>query len=381
MKPHLTVPSRASRRHVERGVTLVELLVGMLVGLFAVMFISQVLLTSESQKRTATGGSDAQVNGALALYTLQRDLQMAGYGIASSPAVIGCPVSARFNSASPTGFAATLAPVVITPEASRPTGSVGDSVRMLASSKGSYSVPTRVIPPGYAVGGTEFPVRASLGFAQGDLALVGTNGTSPCWVFQVTAAPTARALPRGNATATWNPSNTPDVAYGDGAVMMNLGTLVDNRFEIRTGTTILQSSSFDVTAPATRIDRDVQPDIVNLRAFYGRDTSVPADGIIDVFDTTTPTTNDGWLRVLAVRVILVARSSTWEKDQVTTANPEWSVGTEPAVGGATTCASGTGECITIDVGAGVAGDVEAKHHRYKVFDTVIPLRNMLWSSQ
>ena len=381
MKPHSSMDSRALRRSTERGVTLVEMMVGMLVGLFAVMFISQVLLTSESQKRTTTGGSDAQVNGALALYTMQRDLQMAGYGIASSPTVIGCPVSARFNSASPTGFTATLAPVVITPEASRPSGSVGDSVRMLASSKGSYSVPTRVIPPGYVVGGTEFPVRASLGFAQGDLALVGTNGTSPCWVFQVTGTPPARALPRGNASATWNPSNTPDVAYGDGAVMMNLGTLVDNRFEIRTGTNILQASSFDVTAPATRIDRDIQPDIVNLRAFYGRDTSVPADGIIDVFDNTTPTTNDGWLRVLSVRVILVARSSTWEKEQVTTANPEWSVGTEPAVAGATTCASGTGECITIDVGAGAAGDVEAKHHRYKVFDTVVPLRNMLWSSQ
>lgn len=374
----------------QRGVTLVELMVGMLVGLFAVMFISQVLLTSESQKRSTTGGSDAQVNGALALYTMQRDLQMAGYGIASSPAVVGCPLNARFNSSTPTGFPTNLVPVVITRETDRPAGSVGDSVRMLASSKGSYSVPTRVIPPGYAVGGTEFPVRASLGFAQGDLALVGTNGTSPCWVFQVSSTPTARALPRGNVSAAWNPSNTPDVAYGDGAVMMNLGTLVDNQYEIRNGTNILQMSSFDITAPNARQVRDIQPDIVNLRAFYGRDTSVPADGIIDVFDNTTPTTNDGWLRVLALRVILVARSSTWEKRELrpdgtywypTPANPEWSVGTEPSVAGAAPCASGTGECITIDVGADATGDVEAKRHRYKVFDTVIPLRNMLWSSQ
>jgi type IV pilus assembly protein PilW len=91
-----------------------------------------------------------------------------------------------------------------------------------------------------------------------------------------------------------------------------------------------------------------------------------------------------------VRLIVVARSSTWEKREErpdgtfwypTMANPEWSVGTDPAVAGATSCASGTGECITIDVGAGVTGDVPAKHHRYKVFDTVVPLRNMLWSSQ
>lgn len=376
-----TQPSRRrGAAALESGVTLIELMVGMLVGMLAVLLISQVLLVSEGQKRTTTGGADAQVNGALALYTLQRDLQMAGYGITSSPNVVGCPISARFNSAAPTGFAANLVPVVITPEASRPSGSVGDSVRILASSKGSFSVPTRVIPPTYAVGNTEFNVRASVGFAQGDLALVATDSTQPCWVFQVTGAPTARVLPRANNAAAWNPANAPDVAYADGAVVMNLGTLVDTRYEINGN--VLESFSFDIGSPAAaRPARAVQPDIMNLRAFYGRDTSVPMDGVIDVFDTTTPTDNAGWLRVLAVRLIMVARSSTFEKEIVTAANPEWSVGTTPSVSGAATCASGTGECLTIDVGAGVTGDVPAKHHRYKVFDTVVPLRNMLWSSQ
>lgn len=379
-----------------RGVTLVELMVGMVVGMLAVIIISQVLLVSESQKRTTTGGSDAQVNGALALYTLQRDLQMAGYGISSSPAMLGCAINARFNGASPAGFAANLAPVIITAEAARPVGSVGDSVRVLASSKPSYAVPTRVIPPAYVVGGTEFPVRAGLGFAQGDLALVATDATQPCWVFQVTGAPAPRSLPRANNA--WNAANAPDVPFGDGAVLMNLGTLVDNTYEIFNGTdaagqlkrNLLRVSSFDVANPATRMVRDVQPDVVNLRAFYGRDTSVPQDGVIDVFDTTTPTTNAGWQRVLAVRLIVVARSSTWEKKEtrpdgtdvyVTPANPEWSVGTTPAVAGAAACTSGAGQCLTLDVGAGVVGDVEAKHHRYKVFDTIIPLRNMLWSAQ
>ena len=372
MSPAGRLPSRGAR-----GVTLIELMVGMLVGMLAVIVISQVLLTSESQKRTTTGGADAQVNGALALYTMQRDLQMAGYGITSSPGVVGCPISARFNSAPPTGFATTLAPVVITPEASR-GGAIGDSVRILASSKGSFSVPTRVIPPGYAVGGTDFPVRAAVGFAQGDLALVATDGTQPCWVFQVTGAPAARSLPRANVSAAWNPSNTPDVAYGDGAILMNLGTLVDTRYEINNER--LQSFSFDFANPAAaRPALDVQPDIVNLRAYYGRDTTVPMDGVVDVFDQTTPTTNDGWLRVLAVRLIVVSRSSTFEKEQVTTANPQVPVGTSPTVTGAVTCPAGS--CITLDVGAGVTGDVPAKHFRYKVFDTIVPLRNMLWSSQ
>lgn len=383
----------------QRGVTLIELLVGMLVGMMAVLVISQTLLTSEGQKRTATGGSDAQVNAALALYSIQRDVQMAGYGLTSSPAVVGCPISARYNSAVPTQFPTRLVPVMITRQADRPAGSIGDSIRMLASSKPGYSVPTRVIPPGYnPAGGTEFPVRASLGFdgprpvpgdIGGDLALAASNATNPCWVFQVTASPpaTGRTLPRGNDPTRWNPANTPDVAYGDGAVLINLGTLVDNIYEIdnTNNRKVLRISSFNAASPATRLDRDVQSDIVELRAFYGRDTSVPPDGVVDVYDVPTTAvqaayTNADWLRILAVRVIVVARSSTWEKDPVTTANPEWSVGTLPALGGAAPCVSGSGECITLDVGAGVAGDVEAKHHRYKIFDTVIPLRNMLWSS-
>jgi type IV pilus assembly protein PilW len=363
----------------QRGVTLVELMVGMLVGMLAVLVISQVLLTSEGQKRTTTGGADAQVNGALALYTLQRDVEHAGYGITSTPSIIGCPISVRYGAGAPSGFATTLAPVFITPQAARPAGSVGDSIRILASSTSAVAVPTRVIPPNYVAGGAVFNVRSTVGFAQGDLALAAIDDVQPCSVFQVNGAPSATSLPRIDS-ATWNAAGTPATTYNDGAVMINLGTLVDNRYEINNST--FQVSSFNVADPNNRVVRDIQPDIVQLRAFYGRDTSggTATDGIVDVFDTTTPTTNAGWQRVLSVRVIAVARSTTYEKDIVTSANPRWSVGASPAVQGAATCPSGSGSCIELDVGAGVAGDVPAKHYRYKVFETVIPLRNMLWRS-
>jgi type IV pilus assembly protein PilW len=386
MKPHSTFIDNGVTSSLQRGVSLIELMVGMLVGMLAVLIISQVLLASESQKRTTTGGADAQVNGALALHAIQRDVEQAGYGLTSSPQAIGCPISAAYAGSIPAGFATTLAPVFITPESARPAGSVGDAVRILASSKDSFSVPARVIAPNYAPGSAEFNVRSTVGYAEDDLALVATDATQPCWVFQVTGSPSATMLPRDTNT-TWNGAGNPSALYVDGAVMINLGRLVDNRYEIFNGTdadgqvksNLLRLSSFDVNAPGVRVTQDLQPDIVNLRAFYGRDTSATADGIVDAYDTVTPTTNAGWLRVLSVRVIVVARSSTFEgKQQVTTANPTWPVGATPAVSGAVTCASGTGDCLEIDVGAGAAGDVPAKHYRYKVFDTVIPLRNMLW---
>jgi type IV pilus assembly protein PilW len=375
MKPMQSVP--AFQRPAQRGVTLIEMMVGMLVGLLAVLVISQVLLNSEGQKRTTTGGADAQVNGALALYAVQRDLEHAGYGITSSPTIMNCPIAVSYNGATPTGFAARLVPVVITPQASRPTGSVGDSIRVLAASPSALSVPTRVLPPGYIAGGTAFPVRSTIGFNQGDLALAAIDDTQPCSLFQVNGAPTAVSLPRTD-NATWNTTGHPATPYTDGHVLVNLGTLIDNRYEINAST--LQVISFNVADPNNRVTRDLQPDIVQLRAFYGRDTSGGAstDGVIDVYDNSTPSTNAGWQRVLAVRVIAVARSSTYEKDIVTPVNPAWSVGSAPTVSGAATCPSGSGQCITLDVGAGAAGDVPAKHYRYKVFDTVVPLRNLVW---
>ena len=357
----------------QAGVTLIELMVGLLIGMLAILVISQVMLVSEGQKRTTTGGADAQVNGALSVYAMQRDIQTAGYGITSSPTVIGCPISAQFAGAAPAGFASTLAPVVITPEAARPAGSVGDSIRMLASSKTSFSVPTRVIGPTGA-NWQSVAVASSLGFSAGDLALVAADDVQPCWVFQVTAAPTAMAVPRADNAGTWNTPGTP--AYSSGNVLANLGTLVDNRYEINNR--VLQVSSFDASKPSTRATRDLQSDIVQLRAFYGRDTSATADGIVDVYDNTTPTTNAGWLRVLSVRLIVVARSSQYEKEMVTAANPSVDVGMTPPTTGAAAC--GASQCVTVDVGAGAAGDVEAKHYRYKVFETIVPLRNMLWSS-
>src|SRR5262245_24280902 len=73
--------SRLARQH---GMTLVELLVAMLLGLITTYFISQVFAVAESHKRTATFGTDAQVNGAVALHTLRRHVMSAGYGVVSA---------------------------------------------------------------------------------------------------------------------------------------------------------------------------------------------------------------------------------------------------------------------------------------------------------
>lgn len=72
----------------QTGFSLVEIMVGMVIALLGVIIIFQVFAISESVKRTTTSGGDAVQNGALALYTLERSIKGAGYGILPSTNII-----------------------------------------------------------------------------------------------------------------------------------------------------------------------------------------------------------------------------------------------------------------------------------------------------
>lgn len=373
----------ASRR--QAGFTLIELMVGVLIGLLASLAVTHVLVNSEGQKRTTTASSDAQINGALALGTLQRAIQPAGYGFGAIPGVVGCALSASFNGAAVAGFPANLVPVIITDGA----GGAPDSIRVLASGKSSFSIPLRITAPGYnpadpllnqaipvsTVRGIEGPqVAGGTPVAPGDLVVAAVSAAQPCELFQVTADPGATpAVPRADDVARWNPVGYPAGSYADGSVLINLGEPVDVTYSIAGNG--LRARTLQIAANGTpSYDGPVElfPEIVNLQAFYGKDTD--GNGSVDQWDAVTPTTNAGWLQVIAVRVAVVARSTQFEKENVTFANPQWDVGTAGTFPAATGC--GASRCIELDID----GLADWQRYRYRVFDTVVPLRNMIWNS-
>ena len=65
----------------QAGFSLVELMVGLVIGLLATLAIMQVFGAFEEQKRSTSGTADAQTNGSVALYNLQRDVRLAGFGL------------------------------------------------------------------------------------------------------------------------------------------------------------------------------------------------------------------------------------------------------------------------------------------------------------
>lgn len=363
-------------RRLQRGASLIELMVGVVVALLATLVITQTLVFAEAQKRTTTSGSDAQVNGAVALYSLQRDLQAAGYGLTISRTALGCEIRARYNA---TDFTWTLAPVLITAGAN----GAPDSLQVLSSDKDSYAIVAPIVT-NHPRTAANFFVSSALGIADGDMMLAvpeTPDAANWCSVFQVTNTNAGAGSGLGNnqvlhnsGLSNWNQAGGqtifPDDGYPVGSYLVNLGRFTSRTYSV-SSTQRLQQADF-ATSNGTTATRELFPNIVQMRAFYGKDTD--ADGVVDAYDNTTPTTQAGWAQVLTVRVAIVARSAQYDRDVVTSANPLWDVGTAAPVSGAATC--GTSECITLKIDT----LTDWQHYRYKVYETTVPLRNMLWHS-
>jgi len=352
------------RRAVMRGVTLIELMIGLLLGLVVVLVAAQVLSFAEGQKRTTTGGADAQVNGALALYTLQREIQMAGYGLINELSVLGCPVHA--NHAAGGAHTWPLVPVSITAGAN----GAPDSVTVMSSSR-AYAIPS-IVSVDHPTTSDRFTLRSTLGVAVGDMVIAvpaSQSATDWCGAYRVTQLAGSNQAVHG-AASPWNSGAqvAPVGGYLAGDMLINAGQLVRRTFAVDASYN-LQQQTLDLDSGVDQA-QELFPQIVNLRALYGKDTD--ADGVLDTYDNVTPTDNAGWRQVMAVRIALVARSGAYQKDEVTVAAPRWDVGKVATVAGASDC--GSSKCLDLVVD----GVPDWKHYRYSVFEVTAPLRNMIW---
>src|SRR5690606_20378933 len=169
----------------QSGLSLVEIMVGVLIGMIGIIVIFQMLATSEERKRTASAGSDVQVTGIIALSTLERDVREAGYGFSSAAydtgitPVMGCTVNA-FDSGRPTtAFTYRLSPVQII----QGTGTASDTLIVLRGSGGTFPA-AHVFTESTD---TSKKTRGRAGISPRDVLLVGrTTPTLDCITIEVT---------------------------------------------------------------------------------------------------------------------------------------------------------------------------------------------------
>lgn len=354
------------RKHsgvIQSGFGLVEIMVALVIGLLTTLVIMQVFSAFEGQKRATMGSADAQTTGNIALYSIGRDLQMAGYGllpiVGSSPyACDPLPTFDDDNDVSTARVTFDLTPVSIGDGGNGAGAS--DTVAVAYGSSLMGGVPTVI----GALVGTTATTGNNLGCRTNDVALI-INGTS-CTTTRV-VGPTDIATPAVAST----PPNTKDIVLQDvvgvtlGANLACLGTWTRTTYGV-------SGENLVVSGVATLAG------IVNLQAQYGISDSANSNKITKWVNATAAT---GWdaptianrNRIKAIRIAIVARNGQYERDEVSTACTSTTTASPSGL-----CAwegSATSPAPTIDL----SNDADWKHYRYRVFETIIPLRNVIWS--
>lgn len=341
-------------RRPARGFSLVEIMVAMVIGLLGILVIMQVFLVSDARTRTTTGGAGAQENALMALFTIERELRMSGLGLVG----LGCTVINAYNAnMTPTTFSFNPWPVTVTRD--DPVAGT-DKVTLLYSTSAFANISTTITSP--------MPDSSAIlnaangdGFFQSELILL-SEPPKACSVIQASQG--------GQKTGTtWNIQHNPGGAfaynppggqnifpaggYGTGARLTNMGSMVNHEYFVQNNDLMMR----DANVPnSTANPVAIVNGIIAIRAQYGRDTN--ADGYADVHDNTAPASGT---EVVAIRLAVVARSGQLEKEAVSPATLVlWNGG-------------------TILNGGALALDATAQRYRYKIHQTTIPLRNVLWN--
>ena len=359
--------SERSLMRLNRGVGLIEVMISIIIAMLLVLVIYQVYEISEGQKRTITAGSDAQQNASFGLYALGRDLAMAGNGIASAADKLK---DCSFDLPLPPGLSAphplqSLRPMPVVIE-HFDDADVPDKITVFYGGSGSLSTPVQFQTP-QATTADPYIVRAPVGFNANDV--VAAVDGARCTLSKVNVVGVD-----GNGYATLTRTPIPgvvDVAYGaPTAALINLGQLPSIgriTYTVDTQTRTLRTQNqFSNDMQATTTPAPVINDVVNLKAQYGLDTD--NNGDIDAWQDATdgsiwsaanlPNQPLATLRqIRAVRIAIVTRSAQYEKEEVT-----------------------TGPLSILDDTVSMPLSADDKHYRYKILETVVPLRNALWNA-
>jgi type IV pilus assembly protein PilW len=377
-----TSTNRSAPRLRQLGMSMIEIMVGVLVGLIGCVVIFQVYSVAEARKRTVASGSDMDISGRLGVMTLERDIQLAGYGLGAAASLgagglLGCSVAAHDNQR-PGGiqdFNFALVPVAIADGA----GGAPDTLVTLRGSS-NFTVTPKIIDNSTAVTKRiKADTGGRTGVQPGDVVIATkVTGGMACAMYEITGDGNADQLTFDHATGVYTTAagQQRTARYNKaGGIAFNLtdeGNLYTlgiaparMRWTIQ-GNKLVVSNDLVYTDGVPIEAADL---IVDLQAQYGIDAD--NNGMISAGEWTNLDPLD-WRTLLAVRFALLARSTQFEKTKVTptAANPVWS-------GGAFTMRNIDGTADS-DPG-GTNGDVNNwRNYRYNVFEAVVPLRNNIF---
>lgn len=365
----------------QTGFSLIELMVGLVIGLLATLVIMQIYSVFEGQKRTTSGTSDAQTSGSVALYTMQRDLQLAGFGLPLFDRD-NMPLRCATTSFDHDGNAATsnisTIPIEITNGA---LATDSDTITVRYGTSPNAGVPVLV----NVVTGSVVTVDTNMACASNDTVYLMnlTTGAGDCKMTMV------------NDTAANLAANPQKIKLQSVANIINIASSPSKTNLSCLGTWNEFTYAVNANSELTRNGIPIVTGIVNIQAQYG--ISARPNGATGNQIARWVNATDAWATpgiasatcdlananrncIKAVRIAVVARNDLLEKlpavsfacSSVTAANP-----TGVCAWDATSAAPlNPSPAPAIDLSNTASWD----QYRYKVYETIIPLRNMIWTN-
>ncbi len=341
-----------------KGISLVDLMVGLAIGLAAMLIILKVAVLFESRRRSSTGIADAQLNAASATLVMARELRIAGQGLGPVDA-LGCGI---IHGLSGLG-AISLLPVEII---DGPSGAP-DRLRILASASPQIISSASLIAA-HATSDSTMMLDSTLGIAPGHHLLLYEPGKR-CALFKATSVP----LGGYRVLHQWfSASGLPDHTVG--ARVINLGSLHYLEFSVDTNA-YLQVNRY-LAGADTWQSSALASGVVSLQAQYGFDTQsgTPSstkvtrwsDTMLDADGNGITGDNGDLRRLIAVRLAIVVRSAERSDQGCHASVPQWMAG-----------AASNGQLALTDISLNLVNDWRC--YRYRVLQTEMPLRNLLWT--
>ena len=372
------------RATAQRGLSLIEILVGVAIGIVGVLAIFQTLAVWNRHMLTTTAGGDAQVSGALALFDLERDLKQSGHGFGNATVpVMGCAVQA-FDSTGRGAFNFNLTPINIVVGA----GGAPDQINVLYGSSSFFVEAQSFL---FSTPTSKTLVRRG-GFKMGDLVVVAdaggaAPGSANCSLAEITGDtnPDLATVDHGNAGYTsfytggavvprFNPPGGLVFAYGAGN-LYNLGPTPQMiTWQIANNRGLQRAEAIFNPVPL-----DVADGVINLKAQFGVDANISTTIEPAEWGTVLPL-GTNWTQVLAIRVAVLVRSRQFEKSN--DAGSGAPIAVTPVAptyfGGPFVMANVDGTADAFGGAPNTPDPNNWRFYRYRVYERVIPLRNMLW---
>ena len=395
------------RRNAVRGMTLVELLVAMVIGLGVTLAVATLLVAAENHKRTTTSTNDADQTGTYAFHALDRAIRSAGSAIIESAyptdrGILGCTLNvtsilprasafpAPFSANFLAGATATLAVAPVLIGKAMSDDGKSDVIAIMGGSGAAGGVSRPEFGTGSA---TSLVLGNTVGFSPNDLVLLSQPGVTDCLLEEVGAsasAITTTTLAIGGTTyltSTGTTTTLASLAANTASYVTPIGNATANNVQFQlfgVGTNNILYS-YDLLQNARLVQglggdtsQPITDGVVQMNAIYGiastANTAVIGDWRAPTlttpsvgYDISSVMTSQAKMEgILAVRVALVVRGEYYDKQVVSPTSLT-------IFSGYTDTASGASLAQTVTV--------PDTHYRYRVFEFTIPLRNTLILAQ